>query len=136
MTTGELVGHVTFSNVRHLPAQAFRWRIGPVVVNSDQDWMPPRMDDAELYPETILPIGAHMKMGSPGFWRSQIDNCKSDPKFVYVWGRATYKDGFGKGRFVNFCHRYNWANRVTPPGGGVRLDPEDARYHRHGNKAD
>jgi hypothetical protein len=136
MTTGELVGHVTFRNVGRLPAREFRWAIGPVVVNGDSNWKPPRVADGDLSPTTILPLGGKMRMGSPAFWQKLIDECQSEVKYVFIWGRATYVDGFGKKRYVDFCHRYNWATKYTPPGGGIRLDPEEAPYHKHGNDAD
>ena len=56
--------------------------------------------------------------------------------FLYVWGRATYRDGFRwRKRYANFCHRYPWEMRETPTGGGVRISTEHARYHDYGNSA-
>jgi hypothetical protein len=57
-------------------------------------------------------------------------------EFIYVWGRVTYLDGFGKRRFTNFCHRYNTAMKKPPAGGGYVIREEDARYHDYGNDAD
>ena len=44
-----------------------------------------------------------------------------DGLYIYVWGRVVYDDGFVKGRWLDFCHRYNCAK------------PEDGRVHHHHN---
>jgi hypothetical protein len=80
-------------------------------------------------PRRFLPIGARMKRGSHGI-------PISPEKYLYVWGRVTYADGFGERRFVDFCHRYNTEMKETPPGGGYRIRTEHARYHDFGNRAD
>jgi hypothetical protein len=53
-----------------------------------------------------------------------------------MWGRVTYDDGFGRLRFTNFCHRYNWEVKDKPTGGDALITTEFARYHDHGNDAD
>jgi len=58
-------------------------------------------------------------------------------KYLYVWGRMTYVDGFKRPRYLNFCHRYPWDKRETPSGGGFLISEEHGRYHEHGgNDAD
>ncbi|MGA8962583.1 MAG: hypothetical protein WB475_20485, partial [Pseudolabrys sp.] len=56
--------------------------------------------------------------------------------FLYLWGRAEYKDGFRwRKRRTDFCHRYPWEMRETPTGGGVAISKDYARYHEAGNRA-
>ena len=64
-------------------------------------------------------------------WEGEPSN-----EFIYVWGRVTYLDGFGKRRFTNFCHRYNTGARKFAEGGRYFIPEEDARYHDYGNGAD
>ena len=75
--------------------------------------------------------------GSNGISREPIDACEAKPKFLYVWGRVEYDDGFGVSRLTNFCYRYNWENeKPIPDGGGRRhILAEDGRYHVYGNDA-
>src|SRR5262249_13857878 len=38
--TGELIGHVEFTNVGHLPASQVRWHV-EMTASNDPDWAPP-----------------------------------------------------------------------------------------------
>jgi hypothetical protein len=55
-----------------------------------------------------------------------------DERWLYIWGRVNYKDGFGGKRFTGFCHRYNL--------GGMKddcsLSGKISRYHESGNYTD
>ena len=67
----------------------------------------------------------------------RLDSLPDQPeRFLYVcWGEVTYTDGFGVGRFTQFCHRYN-SHAIAPTGdGGFEVKPEDGRYHDHENDA-
>jgi hypothetical protein len=74
-----------------------------------------------------LHVGVSIKRGSPGI-------AIPTEKFLYVWGRVSYLDGFDEGRFTNFCHRYNTDMKDIPPGGGYRIKRTFARQHDNGNE--
>ena len=98
--------------------------------NDYGEWSPPRIDDKDLRPASVLPIGISVTTGSHGIAVPQPWT-----KYLYAWGRVTYVDGFGNERFTNFCHRYNTAVRQTATGGGYLIRKEDGRHHEHGNDA-
>jgi len=128
-TAGDLVGHVIFKNVGHLPAQKLYWLVR--LNSGDSGWSPPKIKI--LQGESVIPIGSSWPVGS-----SPLVQPQEDPKglFLYVWGRAEYKDGFRwRKRRTDFCHRYPWEMRGTPTGGGVSISKDDARYHEAGNRA-
>ena len=77
-----------------------------------------------------------MTVGSARISQQKIDESTDAAKYLYVWGRASYRDGFGKKRNTSFCHRYNWAARDVPASGEVHIGAEHARYHDFGNEAD
>lgn len=129
--SGELLGHVTFINVGHLPAKKFSWLVN--LSTGDGVWKPPKIKNKELVGKNLIPIGAKWPMVSAG-----IPHPQEPPEglYLYVWSRATYKDGFKwRKRYTNFCHRYPWEKRETPTGGGVSISAEHARYHDEGNSA-
>jgi hypothetical protein len=127
-TNGELLGRVSFRNFGHLPAQQFRWVLN-LSTSNRIDWKPPEVDDDWLREEFVLPIGARATRESPPV-------ALVPEKWLYVWGRVTYRDGFNVRRFVNFCHRYNTETTDTPPGVGYRISKSKGRYHDYGNRAD
>jgi hypothetical protein len=129
-TKGHILAHVNFKNVGHLPASDFKWTVQELIPSDQDDWKPPPISDSGLRPSGVLPIDTTFKRGSKA-----LEGVPSN-EFIYVWGRVTYLDGFGKRRFTNFCHRYNTAVKKTPVGGGYVIREEDARYHDYGNEAD
>ena len=133
---GEYVGHVLIENVGQLPATKFTWRFETIHV-ADGDWQTPLLKRSRFRYGNVLPIRLQIVRGSKGISRQPIDACLAKPKFLYVWGRVEYDDGFGVSRFTNFCYRYNWENeRAIPNGEGRRHIPgEDGRYHVYGNDA-
>jgi len=127
---GELVGRVDFKNVGHLPAQKLRWLVR--LNNGGPNWRPPKIKNKDLIGYTVIPIGAEWPIGSNGIPHP----ADAGGVFLYVWGRATYADGFRwRKRRVDFCHRYPWKKRETSTGGEVSISAEYARYHEHGNSA-
>ncbi len=126
----ELVGHVTFQNVGHLPARKLYWLVK--LNGGGSDWRPPKIKSKELEGEGVLPIGAEWPLGSKGLPQSQVEA----GLYLYVWGRVTYKDGFRwRRRKTDFCHRYPWQMRTELSDGGVKVGAEFARYHNYGNRA-
>jgi len=132
---GEYVGHVVIVNTGQLPATKFNWKFEIIHV-ADGDWETPSLKKFRIRFGNVLPIRMPIVRESKGITREPIDACLSKPKFLYVWGRVEYNDGFAN-RFTNFCYRYNWDNeRAIPNGGGSRCIPAvDGRYHTYGNDA-
>jgi hypothetical protein len=128
-TAGELVGHVDFKNVGHLPAQKLHWLVR--LDSGDSHWRSPKIRNKYLTGESVIPVGAKWPKGSNGLPHP----ADAGGVYLYVWGRATYADGFRwRKRRVDFCHRYPWKMR-TQNGGGVSISAEYARYHEYGNNA-
>ncbi len=128
-SAGELLGHVTFKNAGHLPAQNFCWRVN--LDSGGMGWTPPKIKVMEGV--SVIPIGSELPMGS-----SPLAHPQEEPTglYLYVWGSATYNDGFSwLKRRTDFCHRYPWEKRETPTGGGVSISKEYGRYHGYGNRA-
>jgi len=128
-TSGELVGHVTFKNAGHLPAQNFSWRVN--LDSGGMGWTPPKIKIMEGV--SVLPIGSESPMSTGPLAPPQEEPTELQ---LYVWGRATYNDGFGwLKRRTDFCHRYPWEKREPQTGGGVSINKEYGRYHGYGNRA-
>jgi hypothetical protein len=122
---------VTFKNVGHLPASKFSWFVK--LSSGNEQFTPPRIKNKMLDGVGVLPIGAQWRMGSDG---NPIPQEESNPKYLYVWGKVTYKDGFRwRKRYMTFCHRYPMAKSYTPSGGGFSIDAEHAHYNERGNDA-
>jgi hypothetical protein len=136
ITNGQLVGHVVFRNVGHLPATNLRDVVKKIEVQ-DGAWRPPIIPDSQLEDHGVLPIGVRMKKGSAGtIYPGEVANSLIPDKYLYVWGRMTYDDGFNRRRFLNFCHRYPLDKLEIPSGGGFFISEEHGRYHEYGNDAD
>jgi hypothetical protein len=113
-TKGDLVGQVIFKNVGKLPATELVRVVEKIEVH-DADWVTPGLTDADLPSEKgVIPIGAKVREGSAGITLNEVNQAQvSGDKYLYVWGRAKFKDGFGSDRYVNFCHRYAWAKALA-----------------------
>jgi hypothetical protein len=129
-----LLAYVIFRNVGNLPASKLSWVIEPVEVTSKRDWQPPATRSV-LVGLSILPVGGSTTVGSARISRQKIDECVGNEKFLYVWGRASYRDGFGRKRQTKFCHRYNWDARDVPVSGEIHILAKHGRYHELGNEA-
>jgi hypothetical protein len=115
-TSGNLLGHVAFKNVGKLPATEFISVVMNVVVHHG-NWATPTLTDSAFRDDKdpgLIPIGAGVPEGSGGITMGEIEDAElpDDKKYLYVWGRAKFKDGFSSGRWINFCHRYPWAMSV------------------------
>jgi len=64
-TRGELLAHVEFKNVGHLPASQVK-SLFKFIASDDGDWSPPHVDDKDLRPAGVLPIGISVTTGSHG----------------------------------------------------------------------
>jgi hypothetical protein len=61
---------------------------------------------------------------------TDLDSGKTE-RWLYVWGRVNYEDGFGEERHTLFCHRYHLGALNISKG----IDAHAGRYHQHGNDA-
>jgi hypothetical protein len=129
---GQLVGHVIFRNVGHLPATNLRDVVKEIEIH-DGAWRPPTIPDTELEEHGVLPIGVKMTKGSGGLiFPGAVEASSIVDKYLYVWGRMTYVDGFKRPRYLNFCHRYPWAAKDYLTGGRLFISEEHGRYHEFG----
>ena len=128
---GNLVGHIIFRNAGHLPAGKFSWFVK--ISGANERFTPPKIKNKLLEGVGVLPAGAKWPMGSD---ENPFPQEESNPQYMYVWGKASYKDGFRwRKRYVTFCHRYPMAKSYTPSGGGFCIDGEHGRYNERGNDA-
>ena len=138
-TSGFLIGQVAFKNVGKLPATAFVSVIKKIEVH-DADWGTPILTDAALPRRTpgLVPIGAEVPQGSGGITPKEVAEAQvSGDKYLYVWGRAWFKNEFNRKRYVNFCHRYPLERmKPEPQAPGYSISAKFARYHQYGNNAD
>ena len=137
-TKGLLVGQVAFKNVGKLPATKF---ISVVKIEVHHaEWVTPFLTDDALpkISPSLVPIGAEVPQGSDGIALEEVEQAQvSGERYLYVWGRAKFKDGFDIERHVDFCHRYPLARKVAESKGpGYSISPKFARYHQQGNKSD
>jgi hypothetical protein len=128
---GLLMGHVIFKNVGHLPAQKMCWQV--TLETDGRNWRPPKIKNSELMGKgVVIPVGAEWPQVT-----NEIPPPQSEGEYLYVWGRATYRDGFRRWRKrrTDFCHSYPWALRETLTGGILIVSTKHARYHERGNSA-
>jgi hypothetical protein len=138
----ELVGQVVFKNVGKLPATNFVSVVKKIEVKNNQ-WVTPDLTDNDLPSGVtgVVPIGAEAPQGSGGITLQEVDDAqvvddKYLDKYLYVWGRVSFMDGFTNKRYVNFCHRYPLVRKVSEPTGpGYSILPKFARYHQFGNRS-
>jgi hypothetical protein len=137
-SSGLLVGQVAFKNVGKLPATAFASVVNKIAVRN-AEWVTPILTDAALprRPPGLVPIGGEVLQGSGGITSQEVTEAHVDgDKYLYVWGRARFKNGFNRNRYINFCHRYPLAMMdPEPQGTGYSISARFARYHEHGNNA-
>ena len=131
------IGQVVFKNVGKLPATEFVSVVKKIEVH-DADWATPVLTDRDLpIPAGVIPVGAEVPQGSPGIAHTEVAQAHvSGDKYLFVYGRAKFKDGFGIARHVNFCHRYPWAQVQPLTPSGYRISKSFARYHQRGNNSD
>jgi hypothetical protein len=85
-----------------------------------------------LHPGVGIPLGSYeiihdTMLSQPG---SNVKRIADQREYIYVWGNATYKDGFDKLRWTRFCFRYDTDNKTN-----AGIAAKKARYHSSGNDA-
>ena len=124
-----VIGHVSFRNVGHLPARDVSWFVAMEIDPSDERTQF-LIDDDKFFGKNVIPPGTPMIQGTYSFARPQDG-------FIYVWGEIRYNDGFGTRRFTKFCHRYNCKTFLKlPERNRYGITTEYARYHEYGNDSD
>jgi hypothetical protein len=122
MTDKSVISHIAIVNGGNLPAKSVRSDVR--IALSDNG------DKSDFEAVTIVGSGqilitpkAGIERGTPALDGNEAEAYRQrlDGFFVYVWGRVEYEDGFGKPRWLAFCHRYNCAK------------PETLRTHHHHN---
>ena len=138
-SNGFLVGQVAFKNVGKLSATAFVSVVNKIVVRN-VEWVTPIVTDAALRrrPPGLVPIGGEVLQSSGGITPKEVMEAPvSGDKYLYVWGRARFKNGFNRKRYVNFCHRYPLERmEPEPQAPGYSISAKFARYHQYGNNTD
>jgi hypothetical protein len=114
-TSGLLLGHVARTSASFPPQSS------SILLRTSWSTTTPTLTDNAFRDDTdpgLVPIGAEVLQGSGGITLGEIERAElpDDEKYLYVWGRAKFKDGFDRDRWVNFCHRYPWAKREVAGG--------------------
>ena len=125
--TSRVLGHVGIRNTGHLPAREVSWILH---IASDTDYARATfsISNAPRGDHVITP-GSTMTRGT-----EPANIAAGDGQYCYVWGKISYKDGFGVSRFTRFCHRYNCS--LPSFVSRQKIDAEYARHHDFGNDAD
>jgi hypothetical protein len=137
-SSGLLVGQVAFKNIGKLPATEFASVVNKIVVRN-AEWVTPVLTNAALPRRSpgLVPIGGEVFQGSKGITPQEVAEAQVDgEKYLYVWGRAKFKNGFNRKRYINFCHRYPLERMDPEPQGlGYSISGKFARHHEYGNNA-
>ena len=123
----QVVGQVIFFNAGALPARN-------VTVSARIKWCESR--DVEEFSEAhipqrthILPAKSELQTGTRSL-EDGHDRLNDGFGFIYVWGRATYDDGFGCKRWLTFCPGYNCGSGTINE---FAISPKNGRMHHYYN---
>jgi hypothetical protein len=136
----EGIGQVAVKNVGKIPARNVQVIVKMKIADDRniavEDPGTPEASDRTIHPD------AEMLQGSKKEHPKITEICVPN-KYVFVWGRVLYEDGFGNPRVTNFCHRYstssfNRRDDWNTPAKETRviIDRDKARYHSDWNDAD
>lgn len=131
---GRVACQLTLHNAGNLPARAVSWRI--IRCFSKE----PRRKNFPIWGayvgNIVIAARQQVRHATIPLTRKRIDcfvaGGTGRDRYLYVWGRVNYSDGFGKKRFTDFCHRYN----LSAMHGGYAIAGDFARYHENGNRTD
>lgn len=129
---GMLSCDVVFYNSGNLPAVAVRWFIDrKFSTNAYLNDFPIN----DMSGNNIIPARAGMRKGAKAIRSAELDSFKRDggakDRWLYVWGRVSYGDGFFRNRQTDFCFRYNLAGIKDE-----KIAAEAVRQHEYGNRID
>ena len=124
---------VAFHNGGNLPARNVRWFIDRKF--SSDAHLHDFPTASNLSGDNIIPAKAKITKGAKAIDPAEMDFFKkgggAKDRWLYVWGRVSYSDGFDRGRYTDFCFRYNLAGSKEG-----KLAAEAARQHEYGNRTD
>jgi hypothetical protein len=138
VTGRDVIGHIDIRNAGHVPARDLRIYIR-LKISFDgklrfDDFPNPTKGKRVIQPNTAIEQGSDSRK----FWMALRALQNSEPVkncYLYVWGKAIYRDGFAKEeRFTSFVHRYNC--RPFLHSDLTALESESGRIHEYGNDAD
>jgi hypothetical protein len=123
----QVIGQVVFFNAGALPARK-------VTVYAKIMWSESRdadeFSEAQIPPRAlVLPAKSELPTGT-GILEGGRGRLNQGRGYIFVWGRATYDDGFDKPRWLIFCHRYNCGSPKPGDGG---ISERYGRMHHHHN---
>ncbi len=128
---GMLSCDVAFYNGGSLPARNVRWFIDRKF--STDGHLNDFPTASNFSGDNIIPAKTEMTKGTKAIDSAELDSFKkgggAKDRWLYVWGRVSYNDGFGRDRYTDFCFRYNLAG--TKEG---KIAAEAARQHGYGNR--
>jgi hypothetical protein len=123
---------VIIVNAGNLPARNVSWFLDKMYSED------PTQENFSYGPVTgdivIAPKSRAVKGTKPTFrpiFAEKRDLALPDKGWLYVFGKVSYHDGFQKGRYINFCHRYNLRGAR-----GFEIPIANGRYHEKANRTD
>lgn len=128
-----LACNVAFYNGGNLPATRLCWLI-------DRKFsMDGHLDDFPierlLSGSSIVPAKMKVIKGARAIALTELDSFRTGggakDRWLYVWGRISYEDGFGRNCRTDFCFRYNLAGMKDK-----KILVGTARQHEYGNRAE
>ena len=114
-------------NLGHLPARNVSWSVS-IGALDNHGKLPPTDPADHKKTGGMLPPDTEMIVQSGVLFTDKMSNA------TFVWGIATYEDGFGNPRFTKFCHFYRtkeFINRTD-----VEIPGDRAQFYELGNDAD
>lgn len=132
---GRIACNIIIINAGNLPARNVRWTIYKGYSrNGAREKFPIREFTMVKNGIVLAPKAAAIKGGRPTN-KKRFDairiGAEADKAWLYVWGKVAYHDGFRKGKFIEFCHRYNLNGAV-----GYAVRKKNGRHHEYGNRTD
>jgi hypothetical protein len=130
---GMLSCDVAFHNGGNLPARKVRWFIDRKFSTDGH------LDDfpigSTFSGDNIIAAKAEVRKGVKAINAAELESFKqgggAKDRWLYVWGRVFYGDGFGRDRHTDFCFRYNLASVKEG-----KIAAETGRQHEYGNRTD
>jgi hypothetical protein len=128
-----LACNVVFYNGGNLPATKLRWFIDRKFSTDGHldDFPVERL----LVGGSIVPARMEVLKGAKAIASAELDAFKAGggakDRWLYVWGRISYEDGFGHDRRTDFCFRYNLAGIKD-----AKIPADAVRQHEYGNRVE
>lgn len=135
----EVVGHIRIRNAGGVPARDVEISAGIQYSEIGEDDEFEQMTivlENEDGSETVIPPTTRLGSIQPKVFAIHGSDHEKTPTgsgHLFVWGEATYYDGFSEERRITeFCHRYP-CEMLSYRSGKPFIDVQYGRYHRNGN---